>query len=55
LHELAGLNGARLIAVSAEGASVYVASGEGDALAVFHRDATTGAVTWRAASAMART
>jgi len=42
---VAGLDGARGVAVSADGISVYVASGEGDALAVFNRNTTSGALT----------
>jgi 6-phosphogluconolactonase (cycloisomerase 2 family) len=42
----AGLDGARGIAISDDGASVYVASGEGDALAVLQRNTTSGALTW---------
>ena len=43
---VAGLDGARGVAVSPDGISVYVASGEGDALAVFSRNTTSGALTW---------
>jgi len=42
---VAGLDGARGIAVSPDGKSVYVASGDGDALAVFNRNTTSGALT----------
>jgi DNA-binding beta-propeller fold protein YncE len=42
---VAGLDGARGIAVSPDGKSVYVASGDGDALAVFDRNTTSGALT----------
>jgi len=41
---VAGLDGARGIAVSPDGKSVYVASGDGDALAVFNRSTTSGAL-----------
>jgi len=43
---VAGLDGARGIVVSADGRSVYVASGEGDALAAFQRDTSSGTLTW---------
>ncbi|MGI8729667.1 MAG: lactonase family protein, partial [Solirubrobacteraceae bacterium] len=43
---VAGLDGARGIVVSADGRSVYVASGEGDTLAVFQRDTSSGTLTW---------
>ena len=41
-----GLTGAYGVAVSPDGASVYVASKRGDALAVFSRDAVSGALTF---------
>ena len=40
-----GLDGARGIAISGDGASIYVGAADGDALAVFDRDAA-GAATW---------
>jgi DNA-binding beta-propeller fold protein YncE len=39
------LDGARSVAVSADGKNVYVASQDGDAVAAFRRNATTGALT----------
>jgi len=41
-----GLDGARSVAVSPDGAQVYVAGSVEDALAVFSRDAATGALTF---------
>jgi 6-phosphogluconolactonase (cycloisomerase 2 family) len=43
---VAGLDGARGVAVSADGASIFVAARDGDALAVLRRDRVSGAVTW---------
>ena len=40
-----GLDGATSVTVSPDGKSAYVASAEGDAVAVFDRDTTTGALT----------
>lgn len=41
-----GLNGARSVIVSADGAHVYVASSLDDAIAIFTRNSTTGALTY---------
>ena len=41
-----GLGGARTVAVSPDGGHVYVGGQHDDALAVFSRDATTGALTF---------
>jgi 6-phosphogluconolactonase (cycloisomerase 2 family) len=41
-----GLNGAALVAVSPDGSHVYVAGSDDDALAVFSRDGSTGALTF---------
>jgi 6-phosphogluconolactonase (cycloisomerase 2 family) len=41
-----GINNPRGVAVSPDGAHVYVASVDGDSLAVFARNPTTGALTW---------
>lgn len=41
-----GLNGARAVALSPDGAHVYVASSRDDAVAVFARNAATGALTF---------
>jgi 6-phosphogluconolactonase (cycloisomerase 2 family) len=41
-----GLNGARAVALSPDGAHVYVASSRDDAVAVFARNAGTGALTY---------
>jgi 6-phosphogluconolactonase (cycloisomerase 2 family) len=46
LYGVDGLNGARAIAIHPDGSQVYVASQYDDALAVFARDATTGALTY---------
>ena len=43
-----GLSGARTVTVSPDGNSAYVASREGDAVAAFDRDTTTGALTQKA-------
>jgi DNA-binding beta-propeller fold protein YncE len=43
-----GLGGAVAISVSSDGKSVYVAASASDAVAVFDRDATSGALTQRA-------
>ena len=43
---VAGLNGAHGVAVSPDGANVYVASKIGDSLAVFSRDPATGQLTF---------
>lgn len=43
---VAGLDGARGVALSADDASLYVAAGEGDALAAFARDTATGALAY---------
>jgi DNA-binding beta-propeller fold protein YncE len=45
------LNGARSVAVSADGKNVYVASEVSDAIAVFSRNTTTGALTQLAGTA----
>jgi 6-phosphogluconolactonase (cycloisomerase 2 family) len=42
-----GLWGANSVAISPEGSHVYVASRHDDALAVFDRDGTSGALTYR--------
>ena len=42
-----GINNPRGIAVSPDGADVYVAGYDDDAVAVFTRDPTTGALTWQ--------
>lgn len=44
-----GLNGARDVAVSPDGAHVYIAGYRDDAVAVFARNRTTGALTFRQA------
>src|SRR5262249_13330541 len=41
-----GLDGARAVVVSPDGGQVYVAGNIDDAIAVFHRDAATGALTF---------
>ena len=41
-----GLEGSRGVAVSGDGAQVYVTGADNDAIAVFDRDATTGALTF---------
>jgi DNA-binding beta-propeller fold protein YncE len=46
-----GLFGATSVTVSPDGKSVYIASGEGDAVARFNRNATTGAITQPAGTA----
>src|SRR5438552_7354294 len=43
---VAGLGGAEQVVLSPDGAHLYVASDEDDAVAVFRRDPTTGAVTF---------
>jgi cysteine-rich repeat protein len=43
---VSGLTGAQGLAVSPDGANVYVASGTDDAVAVFRRDPATGALTF---------
>ena len=43
---VAGLDGARGVALSGDDASLYVAAGEGDALAAFARDTGTGALSY---------
>ena len=44
--DTSGLNGARWVAVSSDGRSLYVASVADDAVARFNRNATTGALTF---------
>jgi DNA-binding beta-propeller fold protein YncE len=46
-----GLNGARFVLVSHDGKNVYVASIDSHAIAIFNRDATTGALTQPAGTA----
>ncbi len=46
-----GLSGPAWVAVSADGKSVYVASANGDAVARFNRNTTTGAITQPAGTA----
>jgi len=43
---VAGLAGVNALAVSPDGANVYAASGQDNALAVLHRDGVTGALTF---------
>ena len=45
------LEGSATVAMSADGASVYVGAGSGDAVAIFDRNATTGALTQKPGTA----